>query len=127
VLNNFVGNSIDATPQGGRILARSRDATHWSSGRRGVALTVADTGTGLSPEVRAQMFQPFFSTKGSGGAGLGLWISDQLIARNGGSLRIRSSQASGSSGTVLMLFLPDNADTNSAVIEQVGVSELPQA
>ncbi|MCU1251157.1 MAG: sensor signal transduction histidine kinase [Edaphobacter sp.] len=127
VLNNFVGNSIDATPQGGRILARSRDATHWSSGRRGVALTVADTGTGLSPEVRAQMFQPFFSTKGSGGAGLGLWISDQLIARNGGSLRIRSSQASGSSGTVLVLFLPDNADSNSAVIEQVGVSELPQA
>lgn len=108
VLNNFVGNSIDAMPHGGRILARSRDATDWRSGRRGVALTLADTGTGLSPEVRSRMFEPFFSTKGSGGAGLGLWICDQLIARNGGSLRIRSSQGSGCSGTVLVLFLPDS-------------------
>jgi PAS domain S-box-containing protein len=108
VLNNLVGNSIDATPHGGRILARSRDATDWKSGRRGVALTVADTGTGLSPEVRMRMFEPFFSTKGSGGAGLGLWICGQLIARNGGSLLIRSRQRSGSSGTVFVLFLPDN-------------------
>ena len=107
VLNNFVGNSIDAMPHGGRILARSRDATDWRSGRRGVALTVADTGTGLSPEVQSRMFEPFFSTKGSGGAGLGLWICDQLIARNGGSLRVRSSHGSSSTGTVLVLFLPD--------------------
>jgi signal transduction histidine kinase len=54
------------------------------------------------------MFEPFFSTKGSGGAGLGLWICDQLIARNGGSLRVRSSQGPGSSGTVFVLFLPDS-------------------
>jgi signal transduction histidine kinase len=73
------------------------------------------------------MFQPFFSTKGSGGAGLGLWICDQLIARNGGSLRIRSRQGSGSSGTVLVLFLPENAEGNREVIEQDGVAELPQA
>jgi PAS domain S-box-containing protein len=108
VLNNLVGNSIDAMTHGGRILARSRDATDWRSGRRGVALTVADTGTGLSPEVQSRMFEPFFSTKGSGGAGLGLWICDQLIARNGGSLRVRSSQGPGSSGTVFVLFLPDS-------------------
>jgi signal transduction histidine kinase len=63
VLNNLVGNSIDAMPRGGRILARSRDATDWGSGRRGVALTLADTGIGLSPEVRSRMFEPFFPPK----------------------------------------------------------------
>jgi PAS domain S-box-containing protein len=126
VLNNLVGNSIDATPHGGRILARSRDATDWRSGRRGVALTVADTGTGLSPEVRSRMFEPFFSTKGSGGAGLGLWICGQLIARNGGSLRVRSSQGSGSSGTVLVVFLPDRVEGHGAVIGRFGLSEVPE-
>lgn len=106
VLNNLIGNSIDAMPRGGRILTRSRDATD-GAGRKGVVLTVADTGTGLGPEVRARMFEPFFSTKGAGGTGLGLWVCSQLIARNGGTLHLRSSQKNGASGTVFVLFLPD--------------------
>ena len=113
VLNNLVGNSIDAMPEGGRIFARSRNTRDWRSGRTGIAITVADTGTGLSSKVQSRMYEPFFSTKGSGGSGLGLWICSQLIARNGGTLQVKSSQKAGHSGTVFVLFLPDNLDLNS--------------
>lgn len=107
VLNNLIGNAIDALPkQDGRILVRSRDATEWKSGRTGVTITVADYGEGMSAETRKKMFEPFFSTKGEGGAGLGLWICSQLIRQNHASLRVRSRQSPGRSGTVIALFLP---------------------
>jgi PAS domain S-box-containing protein len=107
VLNNLIGNAIDALPpRAGRILIRSRDATDWKRGKAGVVLTVADTGTGMSPHTRAKIFEPFFTTKGAGGAGLGLWICCQLTEQNQGMLRVRSSQLNGRSGTVFTLFLP---------------------
>lgn len=106
VMNNIIGNAIDAMPHGGRLLARTRTATDWKSQRKGVVLTIADTGAGMSSEVLARIFEPFFSTKGGGGAGLGLWISSQLIARSGGTLHVRSSQRQGRTGTVFALFLP---------------------
>lgn len=107
VLNNLLGNAIDATPRQGRILARSRNATDWKSGRTGVLLTIADTGTGIAPGVRERMFEPFFSTKGEVGSGLGLWICHHLVIKNNGVLRVRTRQAPGPSGTVFTLFLPD--------------------
>ena len=107
VLNNLIGNAIHALPpEGGRILIRSRDAIDWEDGRQGVILTVADTGTGMSPQIREKLFEPFFTTKGIGGAGLGLWVSGQLTERNQGKLRVRSSQREARSGTVFTLFLP---------------------
>ena len=111
VLNNLIGNAIDALPRNdGRISIRSRDATDWSTGRAGVRLTVADTGSGMSRETQAKIFDAFFSTKGIGGAGLGLWICSQLVERNHGVLRVRSSQRQGHSGTVFTLFLPTSAE-----------------
>lgn len=106
VLNNLIGNSIDALPNGGRILLRSRDATDLKSGRRGWVITVADTGIGMDCETTKQIFEPFFSTKGKGGSGLGLWISYQLVEQNEGKLRVRSSRKNSRSGTVFTLFLP---------------------
>lgn len=107
VLNNLIGNAIDALPpQGGRIFVRSRDAICWKSGQPGVILTVADNGTGMSAETREKIYEPFFSTKGTGGAGLGLWICSQLVEQNQGKLRVWSSQRNGRSGTVFTLFLP---------------------
>lgn len=107
VLNNLIGNAIDALPRaGGRILLRSRDATDWNSGRAGVVLTVADTGSGMSSETQAKVFEAFFSTKGAGGAGLGLWICSQIVERNRGKLQVRSCQRQNRRGTVFTLFLP---------------------
>ena len=107
VLSNLIGNAIDAmNATGGRLLARSRDSRDWKSGGRGVVLTVADTGTGMSAHTISQMFEPFFTTKGISGTGLGLWISKEIVDRHKGVLRVRSRQTEGRSGTVFSLFLP---------------------
>jgi PAS domain S-box-containing protein len=110
VLNNLAGNAIDAMhPRGGLLLLRSRAGTEWSTGRRGVVLTVADSGEGMSPAVMKRVFEPFFTTKGDSGTGLGLWVSKEIIDRHQGSLRVRSSQREGHHGTVFTLFLPAEA------------------
>jgi signal transduction histidine kinase len=107
VLSNLVGNAIDAMAHAnGRLLIRSREARHWPTGRRGVVLTVADTGGGMSPQTRAKIYEPFFTTKGEKGTGLGLWISREIVDRHQGVLRVKSSQSAEGSGTVFTLFLP---------------------
>ena len=107
VLSNLVGNAIDAMQaSGGRLLLRSRESTDWRTGRRGLSLTIADTGEGISPQTRKRMFDAFYTTKGIGGTGLGLWVSQEIVERHHGTLRVRSSQQPGHSGTVFTLFLP---------------------
>lgn len=108
VLNNLIGNAVDAMSPGGQLVIRSRNKTDWNSGRSGVLLTIADTGGGISPEIQSRVFEPFFSTKGDAGSGLGLWICSHLIAKNSGILRMRSTQRPAGSGTVFTLFLPDS-------------------
>jgi signal transduction histidine kinase len=107
VLNNLVRNAIDAMgAAGGRLLIRTRDTTDWRSGHRGVAITIADTGGGISRETMQKLYKPFFTTKGASGTGLGLWISSEIVARHHGRLQVRSRQKQGASGTVFTLFLP---------------------
>ena len=114
VLNNLVSNSIDAMPgSGGRILLRAHEGTDWSSGRKGLNILVADTGTGISPEIAKRIFEPFFTTKDLGGTGLGLWLSRDIIRRHRGSLRGRSSQRAASHGTVFKVFLPFEAASST--------------
>ncbi len=107
VVSNLIGNAVDAmSPRGGRLLLRSRESTHWPTGRRGVTLTIADTGTGISPQIISSIFQAFYTTKGEGGTGLGLWVSKEIVDRHQGILRVRSRHGSSQSGTVFTLFLP---------------------
>ena len=109
VLSNLIGNAIDAMQvKGGRLLLRGREG-HDQAGRDGVFLTVADDGPGMSAESRARAFEPFFTTKGFAGTGLGLWVSQEIIDRHRGRLRLRSSQRPSQSGTVIMIFLPFEA------------------
>ena len=106
VLNNVVGNAIDAMPTGGRLTLRSREYTHPRTGIPGLLLTIADTGQGIAQRHRARIFDAFYTTKGIGGTGLGLWISADIMQRHGGGIRLRSSQLQGRCGTVVTLFLP---------------------
>ena len=62
------------------------------NGRRGIRITIADTGHGMSPAVRARLFEPFYTTKDLNGTGLGLWISAGIVNRHQGRLTFRSSQ-----------------------------------
>jgi PAS domain S-box-containing protein len=106
VLNNLIANAIDAMRDGGRLVIRAHDALEHASGRQGVRLTIADTGHGMPDEVRTRLFQPFYTTKGLNGTGLGLWISDGIVKRHNGRLRVRSTQHPEYHGTVFSLFLP---------------------
>ncbi len=103
VLSNLVANSIDAMRTGGCIALRAYDSTHSTTGKRGVRLTLADTGHGMPPEVAQKIFHPFFTTRELAGTGLGLWISKDIIDSHGGRLTVRSREHM---GTVFSLFLP---------------------
>jgi signal transduction histidine kinase len=54
-----------------------------------VRITIADTGTGIETAALDRLFEAFYTTKGIGGTGLGLWIIQELIEKIGGSIRIR--------------------------------------
>ena len=69
-------------------------------------MTIHDRGSGISPEIRKKIFDPFFTTKDLKGSGLGLWVSKQIIQRHGGTIRFRTSQRRGLSGTIFEIFLP---------------------
>jgi PAS domain S-box-containing protein len=116
VLGNLIGNAIDAMqPTGGRLLVRCHEGHDWrgtASGtnpRPGVVFTIADTGPGIPPETLRRIFEAFFTTKGVGGTGLGLWISKEIVDRHAGTLAVRSSQNPVHHGTVFTLFLPFEA------------------
>ncbi|MFC6644226.1 nitrogen regulation protein NR(II) [Granulicella cerasi] len=106
ILNNLVSNAIDAMPHGGKLLLRSHEAPHPPTGRRGVVITVADTGSGISASHLPTIFDPFFTTKDINGTGLGLWVSKEIVDRHKGTLRVRSRVREDASGTVFRLFLP---------------------
>lgn len=104
VLLNLVINAIQVMPEGGRLALRTRD---WMQDGVpcGVVLEVADTGPGLSPQVRESLFRPFFTTK-SDGNGLGLWISQGLVERYGGAIEAGNAQGGGAVFTVRLLTEP---------------------
>ncbi len=118
VLNNLIANAIDAMRSGGRLLVRAHDTTDVRRdpdtgaplSRPGVRITIADTGHGMSPEVRARIFEPFYTTKALNGTGLGLWISSGIVTHHQGRLTVRSSQHPTGHGTIFSLFLPTKAD-----------------
>ena len=106
VLNNLIANALDAMRQtGGRLLVRAHDITD-HTGRTGIRITVADTGHGMSPDVRDRIFEPFYTTKELNGTGLGLWISHGIVNRHHGRLTLRSTQHPVHHGTIFSLFLP---------------------
>lgn len=117
VLANLFGNAMDALPDGGRIVLRTATTRDWRSGKRGIAITVADNGTGMDTATLSRIFEPFFSTKGITGTGLGLWISHEIVSKHHGTLRVRSrvTTANAMGGTIFRLFLPGEAEPpNSA-------------
>lgn len=107
VLNNLIGNAVDAMATGGgKLILHTADVTDWTSGRQGVRITIADTGTGMSAKTLKSIFEPFFTTKGVSGTGLGLWISKDIVERHEGRLSVRTCMNAEHHGTVFTLFLP---------------------
>ena len=106
IVLNIVANALDAMKSGGILHLRCWDSRQWATGESGVRIVVADNGTGMDIATRTRMFEPFFSTKGIGGAGLGLWVAKDLVQSNKGSMAVRTSDRRESHGTVFSLFFP---------------------
>jgi signal transduction histidine kinase len=100
VIANIVGNAIDAMRTGGRLRIRIAQA------RQSVRLTMADSGMGIPKEVLPTIFEPFVTTKGETGTGLGLWVTAEIIKRNGWKIRVRSCRRPGHSGTTFSIVIP---------------------
>ncbi len=106
VFANMISNALDAMHDRGRLRIRVINVA--TAGRKGVRVSVADTGSGIPPEIRQRIFEPFFSTKDTTGIGLGLWVSDGILRKHGAHLRLRSSTHPEHHGTVFTLFFPED-------------------
>ena len=102
VIVNLALNALDAMPEGGTLHVHA----HLVDGE--VRVEVEDTGTGMSAEVLAQVFDPHFSTKGEGGTGLGLSVSQSVIRAAGGRMEVLSSAGVGTE--VILTLMPGETD-----------------
>jgi PAS domain S-box-containing protein len=105
VFTNLIANATEASSPGSfiEIVARIIPAPRI---RAGVAVIISDHGTGITPVDRDRLFQPFFTTKGEHGTGLGLWVSQGIIQKHGGSITIESRTTPADKGTSITVFLP---------------------
>jgi PAS domain S-box-containing protein len=108
VFSNLIENAIAALPAtDGRIVVHAHETQEWGSERRrGVRIVIADNGTGIASCHLQRVFDPFFSTKGEKGTGLGLWVSRGIVHKHGGTIRVHSATRNGKSGCVFSVFIP---------------------
>jgi PAS domain S-box-containing protein len=104
VFTNLICNALDAAPaKGGRLEIRTKRVCASTLGRDGIQVTVADNGHGISSAFARRIFEPFYTTKGSLGTGLGLWVTQEIVGKHNGSIRVRSKP---DCGTVFAVFIP---------------------
>ena len=111
---NLVANALDAMSPGGRLTLRASWAdgpdalltARRRAGERGVRIEVQDTGCGIAPAAREQVFHPFYTTRETG-TGLGLAIAHKIVQDHGGTISLRSTEGRGTTFTVLLRLIPD--------------------
>ena len=124
-LTNLVFNAVDAMPQGGTLMLRSR-VIHagfaQSVAARRVVIEVSDTGLGMTEAVRTRCLEPFYTTKGERGSGLGLAMVYGMAQRHGADLEIDSEPGA---GTTMRLIFP--VATFDRVPEAIHLAQTPRA
>jgi signal transduction histidine kinase/DNA-binding response OmpR family regulator len=120
-LTNLVLNAVDALPRGGKIIIRTNVPRCESStdGKRlpmRVVLEVSDTGIGMNEETRKHCLEPFFSTKGKSGTGLGLAMVYGVMERHEGKIEIQTEPGKGS--TIRLIFPIRKIDCNGVDLEE---------
>jgi len=103
---NVLVNAIEAAGQQGRVRIRLEAAQLADLRGAGALIEVADSGPGVQDEISSRIFQPFFTTKGEHGTGLGLWVSMGIVQKHGGSIRLENCDDSEYVGACAQIFLP---------------------
>ena len=101
VIVNIIANAIDAMPEGGTIQISS--GPYQAENSEYAEIKIRDTGVGMSNEVKQKVFDPFFSTKGPKGTGLGMSVAYGIVARHHGNIALESELGQ---GTTCMLYFP---------------------
>ena len=104
VFSNIIANAVDAMTEGGSL----HISTHKATGPTGdgIQTIIRDEGAGIEQEHLDKIYQPFFTTKGDRGTGIGLWVVRELVEKRGGQIGITSSTETGHNGTSVTIFLP---------------------
>jgi signal transduction histidine kinase len=105
LLSNLVVNAQDSMAGGGHLTIKTRYIKSSRGGYGHLSIVVADTGIGIPPEIRDTMFDPFVTTKGEKGTGLGLWIVKGIVEGHSGRIQVRSSIGK---GTIFKLIFPQS-------------------
>ena len=120
VIANIVGNAVDAMRRGGRLRIRISTQAGVDEAAT-VRLTIADTGSGIPTSLLPAIFEPFVTTKGETGTGLGLWVTGEIVRRNGWKIQVRSRCGANHSGTAFSIIMPLRTTATAApeIIEAV--------
>lgn len=103
LLSNLVVNSRDSMASGGKLVIRTKEIRSGVGGHGLVSLIVGDTGSGIPRDLQKSMFEPFVTTKGEKGTGLGLWIVKGVVENHSGRIKVRSTVGK---GTIIRLLFP---------------------
>ena len=116
IIINLIQNAVAAIGSRGRIIVRvqlrhslvANYGQRESIGQPGYSITIADTGPGINPAHRPQLFTMFFTTKGDEGTGMGLWLVRSMVEKQGGRIRFRSRTAAecDKPGTIFNIWIP---------------------
>lgn len=113
VFASLLSNSLDAVSRTAKVRIRIHQSTAPDSmGGKGVRVVVADSGSGIPRDLRRRVFEAFTSTKESTGTGLGLWVTETIVRKHNGTIRLRSSTEPRNHGTVFSLFFPYSGTTS---------------
>jgi PAS domain S-box-containing protein len=108
VFTNLIANAGEAAGPHGHVRIQVRPASPLD-GRAGTIVEIADSGRGIAPHVEKKLFQPFMTTKGERGTGLGLWVSLGIVQKHGGTVRISNSTEGDLRGAVVRVYLPERS------------------
>lgn len=106
VISNLILNAMEAVGSEGTICLHIYKSRDWRSGQEGVRFVILDSGAGIPSAKLGSIFEPFFTTKQEKGTGLGLWVSNGIVHKHGGYMRVRSWQGARRHGTCFSIFLP---------------------
>lgn len=128
VFSNLIVNAADALDiAGDKLSIHVFSSFDWTNPTQtGIRITISDNGSGIPADKRRKIFEPFYTTKGNKGTGIGLWVCSGIIQKYGGKIRLRSDVKPGHSGTTFCVFLP--AETGSGEIDtqtKAGAMQVP--